>query len=67
MHLQLVVDEGADAHVDGRRRGDPEVQPRRRQGFEIGGIGEERKNGVTRLRHVDALFENEGLHGVLLG
>lgn len=49
-HAQPVVNQCPLAHDDGRRRDDVKMQPRRREGVEVGGVGEEREQLLRRQR-----------------
>jgi hypothetical protein len=48
-----VVDERADAHRDGQRRDDAELQPRRGDDAEVCCAGEERENALDGKRHIE--------------
>ena len=50
VHLEPVVDERADPHLDRQRRDDAEVHPRRRDALQVGGVGEEGEDLGVRAR-----------------
>ena len=60
-----VIDEGPDAHFDGLRGDDVEIDPRRREDLKIGGIGKKGEDLLQRLGEDLLGGEVEGFHGMV--
>lgn len=64
VEFDAVVDESAGAHFDFALGEDAKVDPGRRDGTEVAGVGEEGEDGVEGMRQPEFGFELMDLHGL---